>query len=167
MGGPLDNPPSLSSPPATAPYSITSPGDSCFPVSLPLAPPFSTPMGTWRPHCSLFFLVPCLSLPQPNPPFPVRQITSGTHPPIHPVPSSSIPALLTFLPTSPSLTDLPAHLTLSCLMLSSHHSFHRASPSYPISQLKHFPSFKGQLKCQWVLCGPLLQPPRTLRHSSA
>lgn len=128
--------------------------------SLPLAPPFSTPWGAWRLCHSFFFLVPCLSLPQPNPTYPALKLTSRTHPPLHPVPSSSIQGLHNFLPsTSPSLTDLPVKgiqhiLNSPASCLNSHHSLQRASPSHHICQLKLFLSFKGQLKCQWVHCSP-------------
>ena len=51
LGGNSNNPPLYSLPPPVL-KSIASPGDSCFPVSFPRAPPFSTPLEAWRSHCS-------------------------------------------------------------------------------------------------------------------
>lgn len=98
MGLPLDHPPLVWSASASTVFSgkprwLLLPSLSHCPL------PFHPLLESGGPIFFLF-LAPCLSLRQPNPLYHGPQLTSGTHPPMHSFPSSSIQGLHNFLPST-------------------------------------------------------------------
>lgn len=124
LGSTCGPPSPLSGLPPLTLYSVASPDGSCFAVSLPLWPLFSSPPGVRRAHLSLF-LAPCLSLPQPNPLHPGPQLISGMYPPVHSIPSSSIQGLYNFLPSThlPRLINPSEELRIPQTLLPQLRSF--------------------------------------------
>lgn len=142
-GGSSDNPPLSRALPR--PVVNHKPADSCFPVSPPLAPPFSTPLGAGSPHCSSSSWSPTFPSLNPNPCYPGPQ-TDLWNTPSHPsCPQFRHSRSSQFPPPDPPFPERcpkgtwhALHSPASCL--SSHRSLHRAPPSRHVCQLKPFPS---------------------------